>query len=330
MIVNFLIALLAALGCFSIVMLLLWGRRSSEQEQIKDRMLYLAGVEASLNNSRGARQRTQQVQSLAARGRRLLRLIAAYIEKVEKNNNLDIKMQQAAWPFLGSEFQVIMLLTGAFIGAVLGLLTLQLSMLFMGFIAGVFGCMLVLSIRIQRRRAAFMNQLGDMLNMIANALRAGFSFTQAMEHVAREMDDPVRFEVNKVVRDISVGVTMEDALNSMTRRVQSPDFNLVVSAVLIQRQVGGNLAQILDVISETINERIRMRREVSALTAQGRMSGIILVALPFALAALLQAINPHYLEPLFNEPLGRMAIGGVLVMMLIGCLVIRKIVDIDM
>ena len=115
----------------------------------------------------------------------------------------------------------------------------------------------------------------------------------------------------------------------MTKRIQSPDFSLVVSAVLIQRQVGGNLAQILDNISETINDRIRMRREVMALTAQGRMSGVILVVLPFALAAILKSINPGYLDPLFSEPVGRMAVGGSLVMILIGCVVIKKIVDID-
>ena len=137
--------------------------------------------------------------------------------------------------------------------------------------------------------------------------------------------------LEEIVRKMESGdLPLEEALNNMTKRVQSPDFNLVVSAVLIQRQVGGNLAQILDVISETINERIRMRREVSALTAQGRMSGLILVALPFALAGLLNAINPNYLDPLFNEPYGRMAVGGALVMILMGCIAIKKIVDIDM
>lgn len=115
----------------------------------------------------------------------------------------------------------------------------------------------------------------------------------------------------------------------MTKRIQSPDFSLVVSAVLIQRQVGGNLAQILDNISETINDRIRMRREVMALTAQGRMSGFILVVLPFALAGFLSTINPAYLDPLFNDPIGRMAVAGSLVMIVIGCVVIKRIVDID-
>ena len=116
----------------------------------------------------------------------------------------------------------------------------------------------------------------------------------------------------------------------MTKRIKSPDFNLVVAAVLIQRQVGGNLAQILDNISETINDRIRMRREVMALTSQGRMSGMVLVALPFGLAGLLNFVSPGYLDPLFEDAMGRMVVAGSLVMIVIGCVVIKKIVDVDM
>ena len=166
--------------------------------------------------------------------------------------------------------------------------------------------------------------------MIANALRAGFSFMQALDHIANEMDDPVKTEVRRVVMDVNVGLPLEDALNNMTERINSPDFNLVVAAVLIQRQGGGNLAQILDTISETINERVRMRREISALTAQGRMSGMVLGCLPFGLAIILQIISPGYLEPLFSNPMGQAALAGSGVLMLIGFVVIRKIVNIEM
>lgn len=182
----------------------------------------------------------------------------------------------------------------------------------------------------QRRQKAFVNQLGDMLTMIANALRAGFSFMQALDHIAGEMDDPVKSEVRRVVTDVNVGMPLEEALNHMTDRVNSPDFNLVVAAVLIQRQVGGNLAQILDTISETINERVRMRREVGALTAQGKMSGIVLGGLPFALAGVLQLLSPGYLDPLFSDTMGQMALAGAGVLMLIGFAVIRNIVNIEL
>ena len=329
-ILNFVIAVLTATAVFVFALFFL-RRMKSKEDSLQNRMAYFSGVDGSLNNTADdGKKKRRRGQSLTDRGRLIIRTIAERVSAFQKDNSFDLKMQQAAWPLLGSEFQVIMLLVGFLAGIVLGLLTLKLSMLFFGFIGGVLGCMVALSITIQRRKAAFMNQLGDMLSMVANALRAGFSFMQALEHTATEMSDPVRLEVSKVARDVNVGMPLEEALNNMTKRVQSPDFNLVVSAVLIQRQVGGNLAQILDVISETINERIRMRREVSALTAQGRMSGLILVALPFALAGLLNAINPNYLDPLFNEPYGRMAVGGAMVMIIIGCVVIKKIVDIDM
>ena len=167
-----------------------------------------------------------------------------------------------------------------------------------------------------------------MLTMVANALRAGFSFMQAFELIAREMDAPIGREVQKVVNEVNVGVTLETALENMQKRVESPDFELVVTAVLIQRQVGGNLAQILDTISGTIQERVRMRREVMALTAQGRMSGIVLALLPVALGVFLTTVSPDYMRPLFEETTGQIAIGVAVVMEIIGFLVIRKIVDI--
>ena len=118
-------------------------------------------------------------------------------------------------------------------------------------------------------------------------------------------------------------------MDDMDKRVSSPDFSLVVTAVLIQQQVGGDLAHILDTISGTIQDRIRMRREVRTLTAQGRMSGWVLAALPFALGAFISVINPSYIEPLFTERIGQMAIAFGVVMVLLGFFVIQRIVDID-
>ena len=114
----------------------------------------------------------------------------------------------------------------------------------------------------------------------------------------------------------------------MQRRVASPDFELVVTAVLIQRQVGGDLASILDTISETIAERIRMRREVMTLTVQGRLSGLVLALIPIAVGMAMEIINPNYLRPLFTDELGRMFVVGAIVLEIIGFLIIRKIVDI--
>lgn len=328
--VNIITAALIAIGCFCFLQFFI-DKSGREKKNMQNRMAYFAGMEASLRNARRKNdRRVNKIRPLEERIRLFIKLSGEKLAKLQKNNSLEMKMQQAAWPFLASEFQVIVLCMGTLGAIVLGLLSLKPAMALLGFFGGALACMLALSICIQRRQKLFINQLGDMLTMVANALRAGFSFMQALEHVASEMDDPVRLEVHKVVRDVNVGRSLEEALNNMTARVNSPDFNLVVSAVLIQRQVGGNLAQILDIISETINDRVRMRREVMSLTAQGRMSGMILVALPFALAAFLSTVNPNYLDPLFTEPVGRMALAGSLVMILLGIVVIKKIVDIDM
>ena len=259
----------------------------------------------------------------------MVRGIAQKLQNVRKAEGLDFKMRQAGLPILGSEFLVI-----AFFGAVAAclatmLLTLQpFSAVLVG-IAAAFGEWFYVLYRINRRRTAFVNQLGDCLTMVANAMRAGFSFLQAMDLVSKEMEPPISEEFAHVMREMNLGARIEKALDDMDKRVGSPDFSLMVTAVLIQRQVGGNLAQILDTISDTINERIRMRREVMALTAQGRASGWVLAALPIGLAGILSIVNPGYLTPLFEDPIGRMAIGGALVMEVIGFFVIQRIVDIE-
>ena len=259
----------------------------------------------------------------------MVRGIAQKLQNVRKAEGLDFKMRQAGLPILGSEFLVI-----AFFGAVAAclatmLLTLQpFSAVLVG-IAALIGEWVYVLYRINRRRTAFVNQLGDCLTMVANAMRAGFSFLQAMDLVSKEMEPPISEEFAHVMREMNLGARIEKALDDMDKRVGSPDFSLMVTAVLIQRQVGGNLAQILDTISDTINERIRMRREVMALTAQGRASGWVLAALPIGLAGILSIVNPGYLTPLFEDPIGRMAIGGALVMEVIGFFVIQRIVDIE-
>ena len=184
-------------------------------------------------------------------------------------------------------------------------------------------------LRIERRAASFTNQLGDCLMMIANALRAGFSFLQAIELISKEMEPPVSEEFKHVVRDVGLGTPVERALTEMDRRVGSSDFSLVVTAVLIQQQVGGDLARILDTISETIQDRIRMRREVKVLTSQGRMSGWILVLLPIAVGLFMTSMNPGYLDPLFHDSVGRIILAITIVMEIIGAVVINRIVDID-
>lgn len=253
---------------------------------------------------------------------------ATHVPDIRLTEYFDRLMEQADWPLLGREYLVVLVVLAALSAALASLMTLRATSALLAAPCGALLGWAYLRLAIRRRRKAFVEQLGDMLTMVANALRAGFGFMQAFELVAREMDAPVGREVEKVIGEINVGATLEQALENMTRRVQSPDFDLVVTAVLIQRQVGGNLANILNTISDTIQERIRMRREVLALTAQGRMSGVIMALLPVALAGFITMVSPGYIMPLFTETAGRIAIGVAIVMEIMGYLVIKKIVDI--
>jgi tight adherence protein B len=251
------------------------------------------------------------------------------VQSLKTSNRFDVMMQQADWPITGPEFQIILLGLGIIFALFFYLLTLQLLNAVLGLVFGALIGWMTLRIRIQRRQAAFSNQISDMLKMVSDAMRAGFSFMQALEHIANEMDAPVSREVQKVMRETNLRVPLETALENMSQRVQSKDFDLVITAVLIQRQVGGNLSQILDTISDTVNDRLRMRQEIKTLTAQGRLSGVILALLPVALAFLLNVLNPEYLRPLFDEEIGHLAIGAAIILEIIGFLVIKRIVNID-
>ena len=256
--------------------------------------------------------------------------IASTIRGLRSSGYLDFKMQQADWPLLGSEFQVILGIMSLVVGIFLFLLTLQFSMFFIGAVGTILVGLMYLKLHISRRQAAFVNQLGDTLVMVSNALRAGFSFLQAMEYISREMNAPIGTEFQKVVNEMNLGSPLEVSLENMGKRMESKDFDLVVTAVLIQRQVGGNLSQVLDSISNTINERIRMRREIMTLTAQGRLSGVIVGAIPFAMIGLALSMNSTYFDQMLADKVGRILAGVAAGLEIAAVLVIRKIVDIKL
>jgi tight adherence protein B len=182
--------------------------------------------------------------------------------------------------------------------------------------------------RISGRLSAFNKQLPDTITLLSNSLRAGSSFLQSIELVSREGGPPMSEEMGRVVREVNLGLGMEEALNNLVRRIKSDDLDLMVTAIGIQQQVGGNLAEILDTIAFTIRERVRIKGEISTLTAQGRVSGYLVAFLPIGLGVALNAINPAFMAPLFTETIGRILIGVGAVMMTIGFLAIRKITDI--
>lgn len=205
--------------------------------------------------------------------------------------------------------------------------------LVMGIVAGFVGFFaprIYVANKMSGRLNAFEEQLPDTLGLWVNALRSGYSVMQSMEAISRDAPDPTSTEFKRVVQEISLGIDMQDALDHMLERVESEDLDLVVTAVNIQREVGGNLAEILEVISHTVRERVKLKGEIRVLTSQGRITGYLISFLPIVLALFLYGINPDYMGNLFeNRACGWPLLGVGLALIGIGSAVVQKIVQID-
>jgi tight adherence protein B len=180
-----------------------------------------------------------------------------------------------------------------------------------------------------RTRKKFEEQLPDTLNLVSTSLRAGYSLLQAVEAVGEEAPDPTRREFGRAMAEIRLGKNMDDSLDGIADRMGSQDFDWTVMAIGIQREVGGNLAEVLQTTAETMVHRNRLRREMKALTAEGRISAIILAILPFGLAGFIWLTNPAYLEPLLESTLGLIILAGGVVFIGIGIFWMSKIVKVD-
>jgi tight adherence protein B len=180
-----------------------------------------------------------------------------------------------------------------------------------------------------RRRTKLENQLADALTIVASSLKGGYSFIQGMDMASKQLDDPIKMEMARVLRLIQLGMDTPRALQQMAERVNSYDYYMTVSATNIQLAVGGNLAALLESIAETIRERIRLRRDIAVLTAQGRVSGAILVALPICIFFMLFIINPTYMSELTSTSMGNNLLYGALIMQCCGIYWIKKLLDFD-
>jgi tight adherence protein B len=198
---------------------------------------------------------------------------------------------------------------------------------FMGLIFSTFPWLWLWNKR-KARLKTFENQLPDALELLARALRSGQSLAAGFQVIAEEMPSPICDEFNRVFQEQNMGITIEDALRSMSERVANLDFRFFVTSVAIQRQTGGDLAEILDKIGHIIRERFKILGTIQALTGEGRLSGYVLVSLPIFMFFVLLYINPEYVKPLWEHPLGRKMSAVGIVMQIIGAYVIQRIVDI--
>lgn len=245
-------------------------------------------------------------------------------------DNISTQLARADLKLTVAEFLALQVI--AVVGGGIGAYILFGGGILLAFAAAVIGFFaprFYVGIRKGRRLSQFNDQLGDAINQMSNGLRAGYSVMQALDSVASELPYPISTEFRRVVQEMQLGLSMEQALSNMLRRIDSEDLDLMITAVNVQREVGGNLADILDVISFTIRERVRIKGEVRTLTAQGRTSAYVITALPVGLTLLLLMMNRAYMMQMFTNMCGWMMVGACVILISTGAFALRKITDIE-
>jgi tight adherence protein B len=301
-----------------------WRERAASPE-LEERLQQFGSIEQLTDEIAGTTKSPSPVAQAVGRA----------VEGSTFSGNVATLLARASLKMTVGEFLVLRIASVAglaLIGFVLGRgITEPLIGILVAIITGGIGWMIpqwYVSYRAKKRTKEFVNQLGDTIGLMSNSLRAGYSLFQTMELVARESQPPMSEEFSRVVREVGLGITPQDAMDHLLRRITSEDLDLLVTAINIQHEVGGNMAQILDVIGETIRERVRIKGEINVLTAQGSMSGYIISGLPVALTAFLFVTNRSYMSSLFTFPWVCMPIAGA-AMVIAGFFAMRKIVQID-
>ncbi len=294
--------------------------RGTEATRAEDRLAVLTG-----NKTVGTRDSLKQSGVLS---QPLDVTQSAFAEFLSRFQNLSLLFEQADTSLTPAKFFVIsatMALAGAMVGAVSHLNPAVIPAF--AIITGLLP-LIWLVMRRKKRLRLFAKQLPGALELIARALRAGHSLASGFHLVAQEIPAPLGIEFQRVFEENNLGIPFDDALNDLTLRVPNLDLRFFVTALILQRQTGGDLAEILDKIGDLIRERFRIFGQVQALTGEGRLSGIVLLALPPVLFATVYYLNPDYVSVLFTDPMGKKMLAVGVVMQVLGALVIRKIVNI--
>ena len=242
--------------------------------------------------------------------------------------NIATQLSTAGVSLTAAEYVLIIIGLG-FLGLILGtVINGALVGLVVGIILAVVPVVMVRS-RISKRKRALTEQLPNVLTLLVSALRAGYGLTQALEMVVDQVEAPASEEFSRVIRSVALGIPVQQALEEMTDRVQTDDIDLVVTAITVQYEMGGNLAETLENIGDTVTDRIRMKREIRSLTAQQRLTGYMLAGLPMMVFLFLFIVSPDYVSGFTTEPILMMIGIFALVMQGTGFLLIRRIVDIE-
>jgi tight adherence protein B len=271
----------------------------------------------------------EESTSASAIGRAAIDAIA----KAPRPAGYDARLQQdidrAGWKLRSTEFTAVRVV-GGFLGLVLlWSLSSRIWLGLLGLVAGAAIPALMLSSAKKRRQQRFMGQLPDTLQLLSGTLKAGYGVMQALDTVVKEVEDPTAAEFQRALTEARLGLPLEVSLGDMAERIDSDDFRWVVVAMNIQRQVGGNLAELLETVAATLRSREQTRRLIASLSAEGRLSAIVLLALPFFLGGYLLVVNPGYLAPLITTSVGLLILAVIAALMLVGFLWIRRLIAID-
>lgn len=256
-------------------------------------------------------------------------LVSGFRLNKKKDKNLEIELMKADLPITVEELLVVKIL---FSSAFAFLAFSVFKNYFIVILAYVLMWNIPRIILVKRKKEKiklFDSQLNEGITIISNSLKAGYSFLQAVAVVAEETRDPFSKEFKKLLKEMSLGISEEDALRNLINRVESEDLRLIINAILIQKDIGGNLSEILDNISETIRERQKIKNELKTLTAQGRLSGIILMVIPIFLGIIIYIFNKEYMLLLFTTSIGLFMVVSAIISEIFGFLMIRKIINID-
>ena len=316
----------------AIVAFILLGGEGDEKD-VKERINQFAGPEGLMDDAVSFDKK--DTKKAAAKPTILTNLGVIFQRLTPKDvaKGLQDRIERADLPLRANEFAAVIFLS-ACVGFVIGAVLYRSKVAGIGFfVLGAMVPLVYLRLAAWRRLSKFNDQLLDTLLLLSNAVKAGYSLLQAVEMIARESPPPMGKEFQRVIRETTLGITPEDALLNLKLRVPSDDLDLMVTVILIQRQIGGNLSEILDSIGHTIRERQRIMGMVRTLTSQGRMSGAVIGGMPFALAGIIGIINPKYISLLWTYDDGVLKGYYLIILGLImeglGFYVILSIVDIE-
>jgi len=300
-----------------------------KNRELQKRLNYYLDIENKYKRSKNNKVKSEDFRDLLKNFNEFIREILKKGLSSGNQQRIDQKLSRAGVRLKGEEYVMLRLFSAAVSGEIFYLLFSNIFFLAIGTFIGFIVPRIWLNGKIRKRADKFNDGLADMIITIIGSLKAGYSFSQAMKTVAEESQSPVKEEIEILLNELSYGITMEEALNNLNRRMPNMDLELMIHATLIQRQIGGNLSTILEIIVNTIRERKKLERHVKTLTAQGRLSGKVISGIPVFMAAIMYILNKEYLISFLSNRYGQIAVAASVLSCIIGFVVINRITKIE-